>query len=284
MINNHYKTIVISDLHLGTVSSKTSEVIQFLKKNKCNTLIMNGDIIDGWQLRKSGKWEKKHTRFFKILMKIAIEDKTQIYYLRGNHDDFIDQVAPLQIMNFHIRKYLIYHSSGKKYYIVHGDIFDHITSNAVWLSKLGDIGYNLLLWINKKYNERRKRNNLSYHSISQVIKERVKFALNFIFKFEMNAVKLAKLNHCDGIICGHIHKPAIREIDGIMYMNSGDWVESMSALTEDHDGNWTVQYFNPFESENNYPETAGSEIFPAYFELMKFHPSLNLLKAEVNGE
>jgi UDP-2,3-diacylglucosamine pyrophosphatase LpxH len=213
---------------------------------------MNGDIIDGWQLRKLGRWKRKHTRFFKTLMKLTIENRTTIYYLRGNHDEFLDQIAPLQIMNFHIRNYLIYKSSGRKYYIVHGDVFDHITSHVIWLSKLGDVGYNLLLWINKKYNERRKRKNLPYFSISQVIKEKTKFALNFIFKFEEKAISTAKLHSCDGIICGHVHKPVIREIDGISYMNSGDWVESMSALTEDYEGNWKIVYYIRHEKLKDY--------------------------------
>ena len=130
MANYKYKTIVVSDIHLGTEKSWTSEVVHFLRNNHCETLIMNGDIIDGWQLRKLGRWKRKHTRFFKTLMKLTIENRTTIYYLRGNHDEFLDQIAPLQIMNFHIRNYLIYKSSGRKYYIVHGDVFDHITSHV----------------------------------------------------------------------------------------------------------------------------------------------------------
>lgn len=238
-----YKTIIVSDLHLGRNDSKVDEIITFLKQNICETLILNGDIIDGWHLQRRGKWSKTHTKFIKKIMKIFTDSKTKVVYLRGNHDDFLDTILPFMIgNNFLITNDYYIESGGKKYVILHGDVFDHITSKALFLSKLGDVGYEILLWVNRKYNRRRIKMGLPYKSISQKAKDSVKFLINFIFKFENKAIGFAKQKKCDGIICGHIHRPCIKTIDGIEYMNSGDWVESKTALVEDFEGDWNIIY------------------------------------------
>ena len=238
-----YPTIVISDVHLGTEHSKTSELAAFLRTVNCDTLIMNGDIIDGWHLQKGGKgkWKKEHTDFFKIIMKMMENHNTKVIYVRGNHDDFIDHLAPFSFANISIVKdYMHKGFNGKRYYITHGDVFDNVTSNMVWLAKLGDIGYTFLLWINRFYNIYRAKRGLPYFSLSQSIKQKVKSAVSYISNFENELVALARTRKADGIICGHIHQAANRRIDGIHYMNSGDWVESMTALLEDEAGRWTV--------------------------------------------
>ena len=237
------KTIVISDVHLGTKGSKAKELVRFLKQYKCKNLILNGDIIDGWQLKKSGKWKRKHTRFFTRILKMIEEDGTKVTYLRGNHDDFLDQVLPFKMGNLRICRDLTYESNGKKYYIVHGDVFDSITSQFKWIAKLGDIGYTFLLWLNRQYNYRRLKKGLPYFSLSQSIKAKVKQAVKYIDDFESQLSSMAKYKNCDAIICGHIHQPALKEIDGVIYLNSGDWVESMTALIEDFDGNWDLVYY-----------------------------------------
>lgn len=244
-----YKTIVISDLHLGTTNSKVKEVIRFLKKHSCETLILNGDIIDGWRLKKGGRWKKKHTRFIRLLLKILARKKTKIIYTRGNHDDFLDNIIPIDFDNLTVRKDFIYTSNGKKYYICHGDIFDSITSNLKWLAKLGDIGYTFLLWINKIYNNRRLKKGLPYYSLSQAIKQKVKQAVSYISDFEKQLANLALQKKCDGIICGHIHQPSITYYNNILYLNSGDWIESLSALTEDYRGNWRIFYYTDMIGE-----------------------------------
>ena len=237
-----YPTIVISDVHLGTEHSKTSQLTNFLRTVNCNTLIMNGDIIDGWHLQKGGKgkWKKEHTEFMKVLMKMMENHNTQIIYVRGNHDDFLDLLSPLSFANLSIVNDYIHVKNGKRYYVVHGDIFDSITSKMVWLAKLGDVGYTLLLWINRVYNLYRAKKGLEYFSLSQKIKQKVKSAVSYISDYEKELVALARARHCDGIICGHIHQPANSHIDGIHYLNSGDWVETMSALLEHEDGTWEV--------------------------------------------
>lgn len=241
----NYKTIIVSDLHLGRKDSKVDEIIEFLKENECETLILNGDIIDGWHLQRGGKWSKTHSKFIKKIMKMLTKSNTNVIYLRGNHDDFLDTLLPFSIGdNFLITNDYYIESGGKKYVVLHGDIFDKITSKATSLSKLGDIGYEILLWINRKYNRRRIKKGLPYKSISQKAKESVKYLINFILKFENKAINFAKQKKCDGIICGHVHSPIIKTIDDVIYMNSGDWVENKTALTEDFEGNWNILFFN----------------------------------------
>ncbi|MBW3467092.1 UDP-2,3-diacylglucosamine diphosphatase [Arthrospiribacter ruber] len=252
-METHFKTIVISDIHLGTKGSKAKEVARFLKQYRCDNLILNGDIIDGWQLKKSGSWKRKHTRFFNRILKMIDGDNTKVYYLRGNHDDFLDQILPLQIGNLSIQNDMIYESFGKKYFITHGDIFDSITSNLRWIAYLGDIGYTFLLWLNRQVNYHRRKRGLPYFSLSQYIKGKVKSAVSYIDQYEEELAKMAVAKGCDGIICGHIHKAENRNIDGIHYLNSGDWVETMSALAEDLEGNWQLIFYNEINFKQESP-------------------------------
>jgi len=202
--------------------------------------MLNGDIIDGWQLKKGGKWKKKHTRFFRVVLKMMEKYKTKVIYLRGNHDDFLDNILPFIFGDIILVKDYIYESKGKKFMVIHGDIFDAITTHLRWLAMLGDVGYTLLLWINKLYNNWRVRRGLPYYSLSQVVKQKVKSAVSYISNYEIELVKLARSKGCDGVICGHIHHPAITQYGDVLYMNSGDWVESMTALVENYTGEWNI--------------------------------------------
>lgn len=255
-MNSDFKTIVISDVHLGTKGAKAKEVARFLKQFTCENLILNGDIIDGWQLKKSGSWKRKHTRFFNRMLKMIERDNTKVFYLRGNHDDFLDQILPLQIGNVSILKDMTYESNGKKYFITHGDVFDSITTNLRWIAYLGDIGYTFLLWLNRMVNHHRRKRGLPYFSLSQYIKVKVKSAVSYIDKYEEELAKMAKHKGCDGIICGHIHQPEDRMIGGIRYLNSGDWVETMSALVEHHDGTWQLMYYKDIEFKKSTEKSA----------------------------
>ena len=175
-----YKTIILSDIHLGIRNSRVKEVVDFLQQHRCETLILNGDIIDGWQLRKSGEWKKKHTAFFRIIMKYMHKYNTKVIYLRGNHDDFLDEILPFSFGQFVIKRHHTLQSGTKKYYVVHGDIFDTVTTKLKWLAKLGDVGYTFLLWLNRHYNHYRTKRGLPYYSLSQVVKAKVKSAVSFI--------------------------------------------------------------------------------------------------------
>lgn len=244
-----YKTIVVSDIHLGTKGSKAREVVRFLKEHSCDRLILNGDIIDGWQLKRSGKWKKKHTLFFNQLLKRVYAGNMEVIYVRGNHDDFLDQVIPFQLGNFKIVRDFTFESFGKKYFVVHGDVYDTVTSNMKWLAYLGDIGYTLLLWLNSYYNNWRRNRRLPYYSLSAKVKASVKSAVSFISDYEQVLTSIARSKGYDAVICGHIHSPCIREMEGFTYLNSGDWVESMTALAEDFEGHWHLLNYTQFQEE-----------------------------------
>ncbi|GHT31921.1 UDP-2,3-diacylglucosamine hydrolase [Bacteroidia bacterium] len=247
MNRTYYPTVVISDVHLGTSFSKTVEAAEFLKSIDCDRLILNGDIIDGWHLRKNAHktWKKKHTLFFRVIMKMMENFGTEVIYVRGNHDDFLDDLTPINFYNLKIVTDFVHESNnGKRYFVTHGDVFDHVTSNMRWLSKLGDVGYTLLLHINKHYNRYRTLRGKPYYSFAQAVKQKVKSAVSYISDFEESLVNLAKSKHCEGIICGHIHHPENKHYGDIHYLNSGDWIDSLSALTEDEQGNWNIVFYD----------------------------------------
>ena len=235
-----FKTIVMSDVHLGSKWSKAKEANLFLKYHTCDTLILCGDIIDGWELLRGRreKWKRRHTNFISRLLEL--QHDTRIIYLRGNHDDFLDRIQPLQFANISVQKDYTYTSCGKRYYVLHGDVFDHVTSSMRWLAKAGDVGYSLLMGFNRLYNRRRQRRGLPYYSVSQRIKQKVKASVSYISDFEQHLVGVARQKGCDGVICGHIHQADQRMIGEMLYLNSGDWVESLTALAEDYDGTWRI--------------------------------------------
>ena len=256
----YYRTVVLSDIHLGTSHSKTDEVNHFLSSVDCDRLILNGDIIDGWQMKKSGTrgWQASHTRFFKIIMKMMEKCGTDVVFVRGNHDDFLDSFAPWTFSNLHVVRDYEITSRGKKYFVTHGDIFDRVTSQMKWLAQLGDVGYTFLLSFNSLYNRYRSWRGKPYYSLSQQVKNKVKSAVNYISDFEHTLAEFAKARNCDGIICGHIHHPANTQYEGIHYLNSGDWVETMSALVEDKNGCWSVIYYSDFIE--SYPENKNAQL------------------------
>jgi len=237
-----YKTVVLSDIHLGSKYSKVSEVGNFLASVDCERLILNGDTIDGWQLQKRDEafWGTEHSRFFRIIMKMVEKHGTDVYFLRGNHDDFLDKIIPMAMGKLNILKDFVLESNGKRFFVTHGDVFDSITSNMRWIAKLGDVAYNFLLMINVLYNRIQSLFGRPYYSFSQAIKNKVKKAVSNASDFDKMLTDMARTKGCDGVICGHIHRPEDRMIDGIRYLNSGDWVETMSALVEDMDGNWSI--------------------------------------------
>lgn len=236
-----YKTIIVSDLHLGMKDAKVKELVSYLSDRPTKTLILNGDIIDGWRLSGSGNWKKKYTRFWKYLIKISTH--TKIVYLKGNHDDFLQHIAPFGFANFRVLNEYTIRSGGKDYLVIHGDVFDTVSRRLVWLSRFGASGYNMLLAYNRLYNRRRLKKGLPYQSVSQELKRKVRMAAKAVDNFEEKAITLAKNMDYDGIICGHIHTPADKMIDGVHYLNSGDWVETMSAITEDFEGAWKIEYY-----------------------------------------
>ena len=245
------RTVILSDVHLGTVESKAAEVNHFLRHVSCEKLILNGDIIDGWQLQRGGSWAKSHTRFIRIVLKKIEKKDTQVVYLRGNHDDILSQFLPLDFESLNIVEEHIHEGVRGRYLVLHGDVFDTITKNFVWLAHLGDWGYRALLKINRAYNAWRSWRGLEYWSLSKAIKARVKSAVNHVSNFEEHIAELAKARGCTGVMCGHIHTAADKMLGEIHYLNSGDWVESLTAVVEHHDGRFEL--INYVEFLRNFP-------------------------------
>ena len=231
-----WKTIVMSDLHLGSRQSQTDKILKFLKENKSDKLILNGDIIDGWALKSKGKWSSECSKIFRKFMKLS-EQGTKVVYIRGNHDDFLKSFIPFKMNKIRIvRKYVHNGIDGKTYFCFHGDVLDFVIMEARWLAVIGGYSYDLVIRFNTLYNEIRKWFKLPYHSLANTIKQSVKGAINFVSDFEENAKGLTKEKGYDVAVCGHIHHPKI----GDGYMNSGDFCENSTCLVEDFDGKWSI--------------------------------------------
>ena len=231
-----YQAIIVSDLHLGTKDSKAEEFIEFLEKHPTDLLILNGDIIDGWALNRGAKWKKQHTKVISKLLKLS--NKTQIIWIRGNHDEFLQEFMGNHFGGIEIREdyVLDIRNTVESYYIFHGDVIDIFITKYKWLSKIGAVGYDFALWLNRWYNKYRVWRKLPYQSISQKIKSGVKAATNYVNDFEVTALSMASKKGCHGVMCGHIHQPEDRMINGKRYLNSGDWVENMTAICVEDTG------------------------------------------------
>lgn len=237
-----YKSIFISDIHLGTRFSKAKSLLNFLKHNESENLILVGDIIDGWAIKRKFVWPQTHSDVIQKVLKKARKG-TKVHFITGNHDEFLRPFVPLILGDsLNISNELDYNSiNGKRYYITHGDFFDSITMTKKWLAILGDYGYDLLLYLNAILNFIRKKVGIKkYWSLSKYVKDSVKSSVSFISDFESVLSTHAKNKGYDGIICGHIHKAEIRDIDGIQYLNCGDWVESCTAIVETLDGEFKI--------------------------------------------
>ena len=239
----NYKSIFISDVHLGTNDCKAEVLNNFLKNNTCENLYLIGDIIDAWKIQQNKwRWKQSHTN---VIRRILGHSKrgTKVIYIAGNHDEFL---RPFLNYNLHFGLVELHNQfehvgiDGKKYLVIHGDMFDGITRLTPWLSILGDKAYDFILTLNNKYNWIRHKLGFGYWSLSKYLKHRVKKAVDFIFQFEKNLAAYCKKRGYDGVICGHIHHAEIKDLDGVTYMNDGDWVESCTALVEHHDGHWDI--------------------------------------------
>ncbi|MCI0536480.1 MAG: UDP-2,3-diacylglucosamine diphosphatase [Verrucomicrobiales bacterium] len=241
-----FRTVVISDVHLGTPDCKADQVNHFLSSTRCHRLILNGDIIDGWRLTKSGRWTEPHSRFVRLILSKVAQGETEVVYLRGNHDGFLNALMPLCLGQIRVQEDYEWETQFGRYLVLHGDCLDIVTRHAEVLAHLGDWGYRVLLRLNRLYNWWRALRGADYFSISREIKARVKSAVNFISKFEEGLTKLARSRGCQGVVCGHIHVPADRYIDEVRYLNCGDWVETMSAVVEHLDGRVELLTYTDF--------------------------------------
>lgn len=238
-----YRSIFISDVHLGSRGSQAEALCDFLKNNTCEKLYLVGDIIDGWRLKKKWYWPQAHTNVIRRILTASKRD-TDVVYIVGNHDEFLRAFLHFRVSFGHIairNRATHQGADGKRYLVVHGDMFDGMMrADRKWIMHLGDHAYNFLLWINTNLNSVRRRFGLPYWSLSAALKKRTKRALNYIHNFEDHVADYCRRKNFDGAICGHIHVAEMRDIDGIAYMNDGDWVESCTALVEHHDGRWEL--------------------------------------------
>lgn len=231
-----FRTIWISDVHLGTTGCQAARLLEFLQATESETLYLVGDIIDGWQLKRRWYWDQTHNNVVQNVLKKA-KKGTEVIFVPGNHDEAIRQFIDLDFGGIRIRDELIHVTAqGKRMLVLHGDRFDGVIACAKWLAYVGDSLYTVILKFNQIFNSWRARAGLPYWSLSQYLKLKVKNAVSYISSFENALAAEARKKGVDGVICGHIHKPEIRQIDGITYCNDGDWVESLSALVEEMSG------------------------------------------------
>ncbi len=231
-----YRTIFISDVHLGTRGCQAELLLDFIRSVECETLYLVGDIVDGWRLKGGWWWPQSHNDVVQKVLRLARKG-TQVIYIPGNHDETVRDYCGVHFGGVVVVRDAVHEAAdGKRYLVVHGDEFDGIVAKAKWLAFLGDWSYRALLTLNTHWNHIRRRMGFGYWSLSAYLKAKVKNALQFIDDFEHAVADEARRRGVDGVICGHIHKAEMREIDGVTYINDGDWVESCTAAVEHFDG------------------------------------------------
>lgn len=239
----HYRTIFISDIHLGTPGCQADALLDFLKRVTCDQLYLVGDIIDGWALRRRWYWPQSHNDVIQKLLRKARKG-CRVIYVPGNHDEFARQFVNHHFGGIEVLEEAVHIcADGRKLWIIHGDYFDAVICCAKWLAYLGDQAYELALKLNRHLNRCRARLGLPYWSFSAYLKMKVKKALNYVSDFERAVAHEAQRRGYQGVVCGHIHHAEIRVIDGVTYCNDGDWVESLSALVEHEDGRFELLYW-----------------------------------------
>jgi len=234
----HYRTVWVSDVHLGTPGCKAEHLVEFLKSHTCDTLYLVGDIIDGWKLKNTFYWPQEHTN---VIRKVLTKAKrgTKVYYVTGNHDEFLRKFVGFKIDlgNIRFANELIHQTvDGRRLLITHGDAFDVITRYHAWIAVTGDALYESAMRFNYWFNKGRSLVGMGYWSLSAFAKQHVKTAVNVVSTFEESVARECRRRKLDGVVCGHIHHAEIRDIGGVTYLNCGDWVESCTALAEHSDG------------------------------------------------
>jgi UDP-2,3-diacylglucosamine pyrophosphatase LpxH len=233
-----YRTIFISDTHLGTRGCRSDFLADFLSRSSCHNLFLVGDIIDGWRLRKSWYWDASHDDVLRQIVRHA-RSGTQVTYIPGNHDEMFRNWLPigLEICGIKMRRESEHTTAdGKRLLVMHGDEFDSVVRYARFLALLGDWAYTTALVVNRWFNAIRRRLGYPYWSLSAWLKRQVKEAVKAIDRFESALASEARRRGFDGVVCGHIHHAEMRDVQGVLYLNDGDWVESCTALVEHHDG------------------------------------------------
>ena len=235
-----FRTIFISDTHLGTRGCNAELLLDFLRSVECETLYLVGDIIDGWRLKRGWYWPTRHNDVVRRVMKMA-KKGTRVVYVPGNHDEVLRDFIGLHFGDIEILPETIHETAdGRRLLVLHGDEFDGVVLYAKWLAFLGDYAYVALLKLNRGFNWCRRQFGLPYWSLSQHLKKKVKNAVSYVCRYEEAVAHAARDRGADGVVCGHIHCAEIRQFGDITYYNDGDWVESCTALVEHADGHMEI--------------------------------------------
>lgn len=235
-----YRTIWISDIHLGTRGCKAEKLLDFLKYTESEYLYLVGDIVDGWQLKKRWYWPQAHNDVIQKILRRA-RHGTRVFYVAGNHDEFARHYCGLHFGGVYVIDKIVHElANGKRLLILHGDQFDAVMGYAKWLAHLGDTAYEFALWLNTIFNWCRQKLGFPYWSLSAWLKHKVKNAVDHISAFEFFISESARHHNSDGVVCGHIHHAQMRTIGNVLYCNDGDWVESCTALVEDWEGKLSI--------------------------------------------
>lgn len=239
----NYKTIFISDIHLGSKACQAELLLDFLKHNDSEKLYLVGDIVDGWRLKRKWYWPQSHNDVVQKILRKARKG-SEIIYVPGNHDEGLRRYVGTHFGGIEVRPTDIYEAvNGDKYLVLHGDSFDNVMLYARWLASIGDHAYDLVLRLNTVFNGLRRLMGLRYWSLSAFLKIKVKNAVQFISEFERVLVQEAQKAGVQGVICGHIHHAQMKRYGDVIYMNDGDWVESCTALVEHFDGTWEIVFW-----------------------------------------
>lgn len=246
-----YRSLFLSDLHLGTKGAQAEALLEFLKHHDAETIYLVGDIVDGWRLRSGWYWPQSHNDVVQKLLRKARKG-ARILYVPGNHDEFLRDFYGTHFGGIEVCETALHQAAdGKRYLVIHGDAFDMVISHVKWLAYLGDWAYEIALAISTRINWVRRKLGFTYWSLSAWAKLKVKNAVNFIGRFEETLAAEAARHGVDGVICGHIHSAAQRDFDGLIYINTGDWVESCTAVVEHEDGRMEIIHWPAFSQTLN---------------------------------
>ena len=256
---HHLRTLFISDVHLGARGTQAERLLDFLRYYDAGTIYLVGDIIDGWKMKSGFYWPQSHNDVVQKLLRKARKG-TRIVYIPGNHDEFLRNYYGTHFGGIEVVENAIHVGpDGRRYLVIHGDLFDLVVTQARWLALLGDKAYDAAIFLNRLFNGVRRLLRLPYWSLSQWAKQRVKNAVNYIGAFETTLAQEAHRHNAEGVICGHIHHAAIHDKFGVSYINCGDWVESCTAIAEHEDGRMEIIHWTDTVARQHVAQLQGPQ-------------------------
>jgi UDP-2,3-diacylglucosamine pyrophosphatase LpxH len=258
----HYRSVFLSDIHLGTRQCQADLLLDFLRHTTCDHLFLVGDIVDGWRMKRGWFWPQSHNDVVQKLLRMARKGAA-VTYIPGNHDDRVRDFCGVHFGGVLVARDAVHRTAdGRRLLVVHGDEFDGVVRHAAWIAFAGDIAYRAIIRLNTVVNHLRRRFGFGYWSFSAFLKSRVGKAVRYIAAFEHALAAEARRRGLDGVVCGHIHHSAMREIDGVLYVNDGDWVESCTALVEHADGRLEIVCWAKLASRSTMAAKTGATLAP----------------------